>query len=194
LGNNYWLPGLTVEYIVVSILVQFKLAQSNDFSGLLLNLCLLQRRTTLTGFIFGVQNMITVTAACKFSNLIFLPPDIFAFFVFLLMLLHKLPSLKVSVKLLNSFFLNVLLFSRNFLSAHLLVIRCIIFVVAVLIRQVGGSIGSRLNLTVVSSVVAADPFTDPLLFIYLSVFCLQLNVIAIALTLSTLERGSTPEK
>jgi hypothetical protein len=43
-------------------------------------------------------------------------------------------------------------------------------------------------------VVAADPFTDPLLFIYLSVFCLQLNVITVTLTLSTLERGSTPEK
>lgn len=163
---------------------------SDGFSGLFLLLGLLQRGTKLAGFVLGVQNMITVTALVMFTNLIFFSPDIFAFFVFLLILLHKLPSLKVSAKLLNSFFLNMLLFSRHILSAHLFVKRCVVLVVPVLIRQVGGSIGTRfLDLLVVSSVVAANPVTDPLLFIYLSVFCLKLNGYADTLTLSIRERG-----
>ena len=70
----------------------------------------------------------------------------------------------------------MLLFSRHFLSAHLFVKRCVVLIVAVLIWQVGRGIRSRLlNLRVVSSVVAAYPVTDPLLFIYLSVSCLKLN-------------------
>ena len=195
LRDTHWLPRFAVKYIVVGVLVQFKLALSNCFSGLFLHLGLLQSGATLAGFVLGVQNMITVTTAGQFTNLIFFPPDIFALFVFLLVLLHKLPPLKVSVKLLNSFFLNMLLFSRHFLSAHLFFKRCVVLIVAVLIWQVGRGIRSRLlNLRVVSSVVTAYPITDPLLFIYLSVSCLKLNGQVDKLTLSTRERGSTPEK
>lgn len=133
----------TIKNVVVSIRVVFKLAFSNRISYLSILLCLHKILSILTGFVLPVHDVVTVTAACDFSALVFTPPNLFSTIVQFFIIFHKFPSFHVSVKRCMTSALKMLLLVSHLLRSDLLVVRSEIFFKSFGVRQIVRRIYNR---------------------------------------------------
>jgi hypothetical protein len=90
-----------------------------------------QLLSSLVTFVFSIQNVKSRTAHAFSSKLIFVLHDVESPRSILFFLVHKFPSLHVSIEILKSLLFKDSLFLGVFLLAHLSIVRCEVLLVTV---------------------------------------------------------------
>ena len=177
LGDLNYLSWFTIKNVEMCVGVELKLAVADSFPDFFLCFGLLELVAFLTWIVFGVDNVIAVTAASNKAAFVFVPSNVLSFSDVIFMLLHEFPPLKIAVELCQTAALKVLLLCGHFFCPNLLIIRGKVF----FISFSGGQVVRRIRKGLIDLfrvlVEAANSVSKTLLDFKLSVTPLQLKLL-----------------
>jgi hypothetical protein len=109
-----YLPWNSINHIVTSIVIKFKLSHSDCTAYLLILLGILKHNTSLTLLVVCVYDIVCITAFALSARLI-LVSSLFNFVLHaLVLLLHVFPYFEISIKILKSSSFNIFLLFKHF--------------------------------------------------------------------------------